>query len=90
MIISIAFFKSTIILTCMHLLNLTYEESNSIVNSSCRKFLDNSKDLVVNSLLVKYYVPLEYINEAFKVADLNNIRTLLICFITLLICAKGM
>ena len=44
----------------------TYEESNSTVNSSGRKFLDNSKSLDDISLLVKYYVSLAHINKVNK------------------------
>ena len=42
------------------------EECNLTVHSNGRKFLYNSIDLDVNSLLVKYYVPLAHINKVIK------------------------
>ena len=52
----------------------TYEESKSTANSSGRKFLNNSKNLDVISLLVKYYVPLELINKVIKLLKRLNLQ----------------
>ena len=40
--------------------------SNSAVNASGIKFLDNSKGLDVISLLKKFYLPLEHIKKVIK------------------------
>ena len=50
----------------------TYEECNSTVHSNGRKFLYNSIVLDVNSLLVKYYMPLAHINKVIKLLKFKS------------------
>ena len=57
----------------------TNEESNSAANSNDRNFLYNSKGLDVNSLLVKYFVPLAHINKVIKLLKFKYAVKLL-CF----------
>ena len=59
----------------------TYEESKSTANSSGRKFLNNSKNLDVISLLVKYYVPLELINKVIKLLKRLNLQWIFSVFL---------
>ena len=52
----------------------TNEESNTAANSNNKMFLCNSKglDVLVISLLVKYYVPLAHFNEVIKLLKFKS------------------
>ena len=50
----------------------TNEGSHLVANSNGRKFLYNSKGLVVISLLVIYYVPLAHFNKVIKLLNFKS------------------
>ena len=55
---------------------MTCEKSNSTANSSDRKLLDNSKGLNVNSLLIKYYLPLAHSYKVIKLLKFKSAMNL--------------